>query len=58
MKEKLVRNSSDERWRAYWKAVDAAASNAPTLRYQEKKTQREERQRTSTPRSTKQRKRR
>lgn len=28
MREKLVRNTSDERWREYWKAVDAAASNA------------------------------
>jgi hypothetical protein len=38
MREKLVRNTSDERWREYWKAVDAAASNAPKLRYQETKS--------------------
>ncbi len=35
MREKLVRNTSDERWREYWKAVDAAASNAPKLRFHE-----------------------
>ena len=56
MREKLVRNTSDERWRAYWNAVDAAASNAPTLRYHEKKIQSGNGQRTSTKSSTKPRK--
>ena len=31
MTGKLVRNTSDPRWRDYWKAVDAAASKAPAL---------------------------
>ena len=35
MTEKLVRNTSDPKWRAWWEAVEAAAANAPTLRYDE-----------------------
>lgn len=38
MKEKLVRNTSDERWREFWKAVDAAAANAPKLQFTENKS--------------------
>lgn len=36
MREKLVRNTSDERWREFWKAVDTAAANARPLRQIEK----------------------
>lgn len=55
MKEKLVRNTSEKRWREYWKAVDAAASNAPTLRFHETKSssQNRERARTKTSRAKK-----
>ncbi len=35
MTEKLVRNTSDPKWRAWWEAVEAAAAKAPTLRYDE-----------------------
>ena len=33
MRGKLVRNKSDERSRAFWNAVHAAAANAPKLRF-------------------------
>lgn len=45
MREKLVRNTSDERWREYWKAVDAAASNAPKLQFHESKSSGQDRER-------------
>ena len=35
MTQKLTRNLNDARWREFWKGVDAAASRAPTLHYQE-----------------------
>jgi len=53
MREKLVRNTSEKRWREYWKAVDAAASNAPKLQYHETKTQNQNRQRAVTKTSSK-----
>jgi hypothetical protein len=34
MNEKLVRNTSDARSREWWKAVQAAAANAPRLNLQ------------------------
>ena len=54
MTQKLTRNLNDARWREFWKGVDAAASRAPTLHYQEKKKLecKEERQ-TPSERSTK-----
>ena len=33
MTQKLTRNTSEERWREFWKGVDAAAARAPKLRY-------------------------
>jgi hypothetical protein len=33
MTQKLTRNTNDERWRQFWKGVDAAAARAPKLRY-------------------------
>jgi len=36
MREKLIRNTSDERWRLYWEAVDLAASKATVLRFEDK----------------------
>ena len=56
MREKLVRNTSNEKWRTYWEAVHAAATNAPTLRYQEKKAQGEHPQRPSAKKPRKPRK--
>ncbi len=50
MTQKLVRNTSNERWRTYWEAVDAAASKAPTLRFQEKKGADETRRKGTTSR--------
>ena len=53
MREKLIRNTSDERWRLFWSAVDAAAAKAPTLRFQEKKAQSESSQGKATKKSAK-----
>ena len=49
MREKLVRNTSDERWREFWKAVDTAAANARPLRQIEKSTGVEQRRTTARP---------
>jgi hypothetical protein len=53
---KLVRNTSDKKWRVWWEAVYAAASKAPSLRYEEDRTQRETRSRSSSKESPKKRK--
>jgi len=37
MTEKLVRNTTDERWRKFWEAVDAAAAQAPRLQFEERR---------------------
>jgi len=34
MTQKLRRNTSDPRWRKFWKGVDAAAERAPRLQYE------------------------
>jgi hypothetical protein len=34
MTQKLTRNTNDERWREFWKGVDAAAARAPRLHYE------------------------
>jgi len=47
MKGKLTRNTSDERWREYWKAVDSAASKAPTLRYRKEEHPEQDRRRSA-----------
>lgn len=48
MTEKLVRNTSDPKWRAWWEAVEAAAAKAPTLRFDE-----EDRVAVTTPKASK-----
>ncbi len=54
MTQKLSRNMSDARWREFWKGVDAAASRAPKLHYQEKrKPEGQEKRQTRSERSTK-----
>lgn len=33
MAEKLIRNTTDKRWREFWEGVDRAAARAPVLYY-------------------------